>query len=118
AGLCFCAGATTCTASSREPLGFIVVLLGGRIMSVSPTTANGPAPAPLPPVLSGRTRMPAPTGQPTPRAAAKNRLSRRSFLKVGTLGFGWLTLPQLLKAEAAAGIRSSPKSVIFIYLVG
>jgi uncharacterized protein (DUF1501 family) len=63
-------------------------------------------------------RMSAPTGQPTLRAAARNRLSRRSFLKVGALGFGGLTLPQLLKAEAAAGIRSSPKSVILIYLVG
>jgi hypothetical protein len=31
---------------------------------------------------------------------------------------GSLTLPQLLKAEAAAGVRSSHKSVILIYLVG
>lgn len=45
-------------------------------------------------------------------------LSRRSFLRVGTLGLGGLTLPQLFRAEATAGIRSSQKSVIFIYLVG
>src|SRR6202034_3358946 len=45
-------------------------------------------------------------------------LSRRSFLKIGSLAVGGLTLPQLLKAEAAAGIRSSHKSVILIYLVG
>ncbi|MBI3411541.1 MAG: DUF1501 domain-containing protein [Planctomycetes bacterium] len=46
------------------------------------------------------------------------RLSRRSFLKIGTLGVAGLSLPQLLQAEAAAGIRSSHKSVILIYLVG
>ena len=43
-------------------------------------------------------------------------MSRRSFLKIGT--FGGLTLPQLLKAEASAGVRSSTKSAILIYLVG
>jgi hypothetical protein len=46
------------------------------------------------------------------------RRSRREFLKIGALGLGGLTLPQLLRGEAAAGVRSSPKSVIFIYLVG
>jgi hypothetical protein len=45
-------------------------------------------------------------------------LSRRSFLKIGALGVGGLSLPQLLKSEAAAGVRSSQKSVILIYLVG
>src|SRR2546426_8676392 len=44
-------------------------------------------------------------------------LSRRSFLTVGTLGIGGLTLPQLLRAEASGG-RTSHKSVILIYLVG
>ncbi len=47
-----------------------------------------------------------------------HRLSRRSFLHIGALGLGGLTLPGLLRAEAAAGIRSSHKSVILIYLVG
>jgi hypothetical protein len=51
-------------------------------------------------------------------AAAHTPLSRRSFLQIGTFGLAGLTLPQLLKAEAAAGIRSSPRSVILIYLVG
>lgn len=46
------------------------------------------------------------------------RLSRRSFLKIGMLGVAGLSLPRLLRAEAAAGIRSSHKSVILIYLVG
>src|SRR6266446_4687543 len=58
--------------------------------------------------------MPARPARPAP----KHRLSRRSFLKIGALGLGGLTLPKLLKAEAAAGIRSSQKSVILIYLVG
>ena len=47
-----------------------------------------------------------------------NHLSRRGFLKIGSLALGGLNLPQLLRAEAAAGIGSSKKSIIFIYLVG
>ncbi len=47
-----------------------------------------------------------------------HRLSRRSFLRIGALGLGGLTLPGLLRAEADAGVRSSHKSVILIYLVG
>src|SRR6267154_1281221 len=63
--------------------------------------------------------MPTPTNPPVPGTPGNNhRLSRRSFLKIGALGLGGLTLPQLLKAEASAGIRSSQKSVILIYLVG
>src|SRR5947208_3745204 len=45
-------------------------------------------------------------------------LSRRAFLQVGSFGLVGFTLPQLLRAEASAGIKSSPKSVILIYLVG
>ena len=44
-------------------------------------------------------------------------LSRRNFLQIGTLGGAGLTLPGLLRAEAASGKRSN-KSVIMIYLVG
>ncbi len=51
-------------------------------------------------------------------ATPVTRLSRRAFLQVGALGVGGLTLPELLRSEAAAGNRSSRKSVIFIYLVG
>jgi Protein of unknown function (DUF1501) len=54
---------------------------------------------------------------PARLAATAHRLGRRSFLKIG-LGLGGLTLPSLLRAEAAAGVRSSHKSVILIYLVG
>lgn len=45
-------------------------------------------------------------------------LSRRDFLTIGSLAVGGLSLPQLLKAEAQAGVRSSHKSVIMIYLTG
>ena len=44
--------------------------------------------------------------------------SRREFLKVGALGLGGLTLPDLLRAENAAGVRKSHKAVIMIYMVG
>lgn len=47
-----------------------------------------------------------------------DRISRRSFLKVGALGAGGLTLAELLRAEAAAGITSSSKAVINIHLDG
>jgi len=45
-------------------------------------------------------------------------VSRRNFIKIGALGMGGLALPQLLKAEAASGLRSSHKAVIMIYLPG
>ncbi len=47
-----------------------------------------------------------------------DRIHRRSMLKIGTLGLGGLSLPQLLKAESAAGVRSSHKSVIMVFLAG
>jgi hypothetical protein len=36
-------------------------------------------------------------------AIAQHTLPRRGFLKIGALGLGGLTLPNLLKAEEAAG---------------
>ena len=45
-------------------------------------------------------------------------VSRLNFLKIGGLGMGGLSLPQLLAAESRAGLGSSQKSVIMIYLVG
>jgi uncharacterized protein (DUF1501 family) len=45
-------------------------------------------------------------------------VSRRNFLRIGALGLGGLALPQLLRAEALAGVRSGHKSVIMIYLPG
>lgn len=57
-------------------------------------------------------------GQAHSNDAFCDGVSRRNFLKIGSLGVAGLTLPRLLQAEAAAGIRNSHKSVIMIYLVG
>jgi hypothetical protein len=45
-------------------------------------------------------------------------VSRRNFLKIGALGLGGLALPQLLQAEARAGIGRSHKAIIMIFLPG
>src|SRR4029450_6191949 len=47
-------------------------------------------------------------------------VSRRNFLKIGALGLGGLTLPQLLRAEAQSGAARprSHKAVIMIFLPG
>ena len=45
-------------------------------------------------------------------------ISRRNFLKIGTLGLGGLSLPQLLQAESQSGIRNSHKAIIMIFLPG
>jgi len=52
-----------------------------------------------------------------PRHTYCDGISRRNFLKVGALGVGGLTLPGLMRAEAAAGTKSH-KSVIMVYLTG
>ncbi|HEY1186755.1 MAG TPA: DUF1501 domain-containing protein [Gemmata sp.] len=51
------------------------------------------------------------------RARYCDGLSRRSFLKVGTLGVGGLTLADLMRAEAKGG-KKAHKSVIMVYLSG
>jgi hypothetical protein len=45
-------------------------------------------------------------------------LSRRSFLQIGGLALGGLTLPDLLRGEERAGIAQSQKSIIMVYLSG
>ena len=45
-------------------------------------------------------------------------VSRRSFLQIGGLALGGLSLPQLLQAEAASGIGRSHKAIIMIFLPG
>ncbi len=45
-------------------------------------------------------------------------VSRRSFLQLGALGIGGLTLADVLRAEQAVGARSSTKAVINIHLGG
>ena len=45
-------------------------------------------------------------------------VSRRSFLRIGALGLGGLSLPQLLRAEANAQNPQSHKAIIMVYLPG
>lgn len=45
-------------------------------------------------------------------------MRRRNFLKAGALGFAGLGLADMLRAEDAAGIRSSNKAIINIHLDG
>jgi len=45
-------------------------------------------------------------------------ISRRNFLKIGALGLGGLSLPQLLHAESLSGIRRSHKAIIMVFLPG
>lgn len=45
-------------------------------------------------------------------------VSRREFLRIGGLALGGLTLPQVLAAEAQAGVKSSRKGIIMVYLPG
>jgi hypothetical protein len=47
-----------------------------------------------------------------------DRLSRRDFLRVGALGLGGLTLPDLLRLRARAGKKSAPRAVIMVCLAG
>ena len=44
--------------------------------------------------------------------------TRRSFLKLGAMTIGGLTLVDLLRAEAAAGVGSSQKAIINVHLNG
>src|SRR5262245_12696642 len=45
-------------------------------------------------------------------------VSRRNFLRLGAMGVGGLTLANLMRAEAQAGITNSTKAVINIHLGG
>lgn len=45
-------------------------------------------------------------------------INRRSFLQVGALGFAGLTLADLFRLEAHAGVASSRKALINVYLSG
>jgi uncharacterized protein DUF1501 len=57
-----------------------------------------------------------------PRPGRRERfcdgISRRTFLQIGGLALGGLSLPQLLAAESASGVRGSRKSIIMIFLPG
>src|SRR5687768_12637616 len=45
-------------------------------------------------------------------------ISRRSFLQLGAMTIGGLTVADVLRAEAAAGVGSSNKSIINVHLSG
>ena len=45
-------------------------------------------------------------------------MTRRDALKIGALGLGGMSLPDLLQAEQRAGIKGSHKAVIMIYMPG
>jgi len=47
-----------------------------------------------------------------------DKASRRDFLKIGSLALGGLSLPQILRAEAQAGVGRSHKAVIMVFLSG
>jgi hypothetical protein len=53
-----------------------------------------------------------------PKFSLCDGLSRRSFLQVGGLAMGGLSLPGLLDLEARAGTGGSKKSVIMVFLSG
>src|SRR5262245_22997914 len=53
-----------------------------------------------------------------PKGRFCDGLTRRSFLQIGALAVGGLSLPSLLRAEQQAGIRRSHKAVIMVYLTG
>lgn len=58
------------------------------------------------------------SGSPHSRSRFCDGVSRRDFLRIGSLGLGGAALPQLLQAEQVAGLRNSKKSVIMIYMAG
>ena len=43
-------------------------------------------------------------------------VSRRDFIRVGGMVMGGLTLPQLLRAEAEAGVGRSHKAIINVFV--
>jgi hypothetical protein len=53
-----------------------------------------------------------------PQRRPGDRLSRRDFLRVGALGFGGLTLADLLRLRAQGPQRASARSVIMVCLAG
>ena len=57
-------------------------------------------------------------GKSNKRTGFCDGLSRRNFLKVGGAAYGGLSLAQMLEMESLAGVGSSHRSVINIYLPG
>jgi len=57
-------------------------------------------------------------GKADPKRRLCNGMTRRDVLRIGGLGLGGLSLANLLQLEATAGIESSHKSLIMIYMCG
>ena len=57
-------------------------------------------------------------GRPDRQSQFCDGLNRRDFLKIGGMVMGGLSLPQLLAAEAQAGIGKSHKAIINVFLPG
>src|SRR4051794_36810287 len=55
---------------------------------------------------------------PGPRSRFCDGMSRRSWLRIGGLALGGLSLPEILRAEAASGTRNAVKGVIMVLLPG
>src|SRR5579864_188055 len=70
----------------------------------------------MPAVLEGMGPMLTISGEA--RGKFCDGLTRRDFLKVGGLALGGLSLPEILQAEAQAGVRSSHKAIIMVFLAG
>ncbi|MFP6763561.1 MAG: DUF1501 domain-containing protein, partial [Planctomycetaceae bacterium] len=45
-------------------------------------------------------------------------MSRRNFLTIGGMALGGISLPEVLRSEAAAGVGPTHKGIINIYLPG
>src|SRR5215813_11278452 len=56
--------------------------------------------------------------RPRKEPAMPSLLPRRSFLQLGGLALGGLSLPQILRAEAQSGVTRSHKAAIMIFLSG
>jgi len=61
-----------------------------------------------------------PTAEFPPHSRGPQPASRREFLKIGSLGFGGLTLTQLLPLRAAAEseVLAKPRSIVLLFLEG
>src|SRR5437762_7519665 len=55
---------------------------------------------------------------PGPPARYCDRISRRSWLRIGGLALGGLALPDILRAQAQSGQRARAKGVIMVLLPG
>ncbi len=55
---------------------------------------------------------------PGPRSRFCDGMSRRSWLQIGGLALGGLTLPEILRGESASGVRNRAKGIIMVLLPG